>query len=290
MRHKIFKEMRSCEKRSRGVDMMRMKILFVAFFVSMAGFAQGFQCLNFLEISSDPYVHLLMDPLRNQSRQELVVAWDNPKFDPVFSNWLSRGIALTGNGREADLQALVEFTFESFSNETQRRGWQTNPLAKFMYHLYTQEPFLGGAGSYQHATYRMGDLLRIKCGVCRHSAVALFELLLKAGYQPRKMGGKVAFKPKGESMVEGHHAWLELDIPGSRKLVILDPANNFYLELEKGKITIDGRKIQLKEGVLEYTVRESVLREVGNLRMPLKNFSMDPEQFIHWMNRVIGIP
>lgn len=168
-------------------------------------------------------------------RDEAVVAWKNKDFDPVYVDWLATAKRDFSHLRDEVelLRTLNSYTYDSFGRNIDWKGFIENPLSKLFYHHYTGEPYAKGNVAYANGKYRIGDLLRIKCGVCRHSSVALVGLLREFGFDKAYyVVGTVETFIDGARTQRARHAWVELELSDGRYLV-LDPANGVVIEVTR---------------------------------------------------------
>lgn len=167
------------------------------------------------------------NPIGRAIRAEEVLVYDDPKFDPVLTSFINK--AIDSFGQIEDQQSLLikanQFVHDWFSRDLSRGGWLRNPFSKLNYHRLTGENILPSAVDSANGRYRLGALLRTKCGMCRHQVVALLAVLERLGIEVvYYVSGSVEVYEAGNLVSQGRHAWAEITETASTTF-ILDPAN-----------------------------------------------------------------
>jgi hypothetical protein len=261
-------------------------------------------------VQRDPVIYYLENrsEIGGMLRNEEVIAWKNEKYDPSFWNWLQEAKRKFSNNKsmtEVELiLALNRYVGDSFNGNLSAKGLFSNPLQKLFYHHYTGVPLTPSTVSFSDGKYRIGDLLRIKCGVCRHQAVALLEILREFGFERSfYVPGKVKIYENDLLGQIVRHAWVETTTSDDRYLIV-DSANKSVMEVGKENMNLRERTVERGPIKAIFSVELGEAESVENLQAihtetlllmedfeSLRNWNLQTtKEFIPFINRFLRIP
>ncbi len=261
-------------------------------------------------VQKDPVIYYLENHsnIGGILRNEEIIAWKNEKYDPSFWNWLQeakRKFSNKQNRTEVELILdLNRYVSESFNGNPNAKGLFSNPLQKLFYHHYTGVPLIPSTVSFSGGKYRIGDLLRIKCGFCRHQAVALLEILREFGFEKSfYVPGKVKTYENDILNRFGRHAWVETTTSDDRYLIV-DSANKSVMEVSKENMNLRERTVERGTIKAIFSVELGEAENVEDLQtihmetLPLEEDSENSEnwnlentrEYIPLINRFLRIP